>query len=377
MTKQNSDNESAGSSGISRREFLIGTAGAAAAGLLSGCGSEPEPTPVIARAPAVAPPAKPKVELAPVPDAALRKPQVIQFYPDVPSKVVRVRHSGVWQGYDLVPEIVRVMLDTGIGTLTNLYDPQASWAALFSPEERIAIKVSTFAPTHYPLVAAVADSLQDAGIPAENIFIFDMYTQGLEFSGYPVNEEEEGVRCFGTANKLGERGNYTAGWTLLDTPIGLSDILLSCHAVINVPGLVTHPVAGSSFALKNHYGTFDIPEQFHDDRGIVQGIGEVNTLAPIRDRERLIIGDSLTFGAIPHFFYEDRIMIGEGSILMSFDPVAHDTIGLEIVSEALVTAGQDPTTAVTMASRYLANSAQLGLGTSDPKHMEVVDMPLG
>jgi hypothetical protein len=365
MTKQNSRNDSANPAGISRRGFLVGAA-ATAAGLLTGCKSEK---------PASAPASITQSD--PGTDEKIRRPDVVKYHPEIPSKVVRARHSGVWSGYDLAPGILRLMVDTAIGTLTGLYDPKLSWGALFNADERVAIKVSTFAPTHAPLVMAVADSLQDAGIPAEQIFIFDMYTQGLEFSGYPVNEDQDGVRCYGTADRLGGKGNYTSGWTLLETAIRLSDILLSCDGVINVPGLVTHPIAGASFALKNHFGSFNIPEEFHDDRGIVQGIAGVNLLSPIRERGRLIIGDCLTPGAVPHFFYEDRIMIGDGSILMSFDPVAHDTIGLEIVSEALVASGQDPTAAMTMASRYLAKSAQAGLGTSDPDNMEMIEMELG
>jgi hypothetical protein len=312
-----------------------------------------------------------------MPTTEVRRPEVIKFYPDVPSKVVQVFHSGVWNNnYELEPGALRLMLDAAMGTLTNLFDAQSSWTALFSPNERIGIKVSTLGPTHAPLVMAVAESLQDAGIPAENIVIFDMFTQGLEFAGYPVNKDGPGVRCYGNGERLGEAGDYTPGWTLIDRGIALSDILLSCDAVINIPGLVTHPFAGISFALKNNYGNFGTPEDFHDER-VVRGIAEVSALPPIRDRTRLYIGDALTGGAIPHFYYGDRHMVGKASFLVSFDPVALDTVGLGIASEALVATGLDPTASVTMASPWLARSASQGLGTSNQENMEVVSLPVG
>jgi hypothetical protein len=98
---------------------------------------------------------------------AVRRPEAIQFYPDVPSKVVQAHHVGVWTGTPsggkrdndlLVPEALRQMLDASVAKLTGLNDAWEAWSALFSPDERVAIKVNTLgfagvAPfwTHAPL----------------------------------------------------------------------------------------------------------------------------------------------------------------------------------------------------------------------------------
>jgi uncharacterized protein (DUF362 family) len=212
---------------------------------------------------------------------------------------------------------------------------------------------------------AVAECLKEAGIPAEQIIIFDRYTSELEGAGYSINEDGPGVRCYST------HGNYTAGWKLVDLDIKLSDVLLNCDALINIPILKAHSVSGLTFAMKNHYGTFDRPGDFHQGR-IGRAIAELNALPPIRERARLIIGDALTV-CVGGW----RKAVTGDSVLMSFDPVAHDTIGLQLLVEAKVSEGFSPTPATSMANRWLENAVELGLGTNDPNHIELVEVTLG
>jgi len=73
--------------------------------------------------------------------------------------------------------------------------------------------------------------------------------------------------------------------------VELSDVLLSCNALISVPVLKSHMLSGISFALKNHYGTCSNPGSLH--RWIGPSMAKLNALGPIVDRTRLIIGDAL------------------------------------------------------------------------------------
>ena len=209
------------SKNLSRRDFLK----IAAVGLLAGCSPTQAPpvtpeaagttqapaatvaptdTPASAptNTPTPAPTRPPTATFTPLPAVTLRKPEIIKQYPEKPSTVVHTHHAGVWSGEDLVPNAVRQMLDTSITRLTGLNDAREAWRALFDPGERIAIKVNAFRNslifTHVPLVTAVTDSLQEAGIPAENIVIYDYYTSELEEAGFAVNPDGPGVRCVGT-----------------------------------------------------------------------------------------------------------------------------------------------------------------------------------
>ena len=389
MSREHNCNNSSCPRRVSRRNFLKI---AAAAGLLAGCRSTQQPpaTPVLSpsaslginsaeeptSAPTVAPPATPVLSEAEGPTAASPRPDIIKMYPDVPSKAVHTRHAGVWDGEALVPEAIRQMLDASITQLTGLDDAAEAWTALFDPGERIAIKVNAFRNsliwTHVPLVMAVTERLQEAGIPAEQIVIFDYYTSELEEAGYPVNQDGPGVRCYGTDS------NYTAGWALVGSDIRLSDILLGCDALINMPVLKSHTLAGISFAMKNHYGTFDRPSSFHHGEWINRGMAELNALPPIKDTTRLIIGDVLTacLRYANSYPYWRSDMTGD-SIFMSFDPVAHDTVGLEVFSQLLTDDGGNPAAATGQATPWLESGAELGLGTNDPDNIELVEVSLG
>jgi hypothetical protein len=346
---------------LTRRQFIKLSGTVAAAGLLAGCGVA----------------AKPSVS----------REEVLKFHPDAPSKVVHTHHVGAWtdaptagsladsaeENHLLAPEALREMLDASITELTGLEKARDAWAVLFSPEERIAIKVNAFRNgliwTHAPLVTAVTDSLQEAGVPTEQIVIFDYYTRELEKAGFAINEDGPGVRCYGTES------NYTQEGTVKGRDIELSDILLECDALINMPILKSHMIAGISFAMKNHYGSISSPSLLHSNIG--NAMAELNALSPIKDRTRLIIGDTLTAcleyrGAYPYWSSD---WTGD-SILMSFDPVAIDTMALQMLERLLTDEGGSPASLLAMATPCLESAAALGLGTNDPENIDPVEVNL-
>jgi hypothetical protein len=59
------------------------------------------------------------------------------------STVVRVRDPRAWKNGQPDSLTLRAMLDNGALALTGTHDPHQAWAGLFTPEERIAIKVNT------------------------------------------------------------------------------------------------------------------------------------------------------------------------------------------------------------------------------------------
>lgn len=376
---------------VSRRDFLK----IAALGLLAGCAptqtppatpdatvvptasSAPTDTPAPAptNTPTTAPTRPPTATLTPLPTVTVRKPDIIEFYPAKPSTVVHTHHAGVWSGDDLVPNAVRQMLDASITRLTGLNDAREAWRALFDPGERIAIKVNAFRNsviwTHVPLVKAVTDSLQEAGIPAENIVIFDYYTSELQEAGFTVNPDGPGVRCVGTDKE------YTGGFEIVGSTIQLSNVLLSCDALINMPVLKSHMLAGMSYALKNHYGTLSRPEGFHGGTKLNMGLPELNALSPIKDRTRLVIGDALQaclrYGNSWPYWEADYT--GD-SIMMSFDPVAHDALGFKLLTDLMAAAGHSTTAATNMATPWLENATQIGLGTQNFDDMDLAEITL-
>lgn len=412
MTRQKSDIEN--SRGLSRREFIKL---AAMTSLLAGCSAGP-PAVVV---PTSEPPTPPRPTDSPVstatpretplptntslptntplptntsvptatplptntsaPTATLPPPtptisvvdsttEITRFYPNVPSKVVYARHTGVWDGDALSVEVINQMLDASITNLTGLNDATEAWAALFRTDERIAIKVNTIRNssywTHLSLVDAVTEKLQVIGIAPEQIVIFDRFTSELENAGFQINQNGAGVRCYG------QDGNYTSGYTIMEQNIGLSSILLECDALINIPLLKQHSITGVSFGMKNHYGTFDQPGRFHGQRAAT-AIPQLNGLEPIKDRTRLIIGD--VFDVVQSGWYHSA---PGDAILMSFDPVAHDAVGLQIYIDTMTAAGNDRAVAAAtrLADGWLLNGTEMGLGTNNFDNIDVVEVNL-
>lgn len=344
---------------LSRRQFLSRFAalacGAIGAELLAAC-TPPTPTPT---------------PLPPTPTfvAKYARPEIVKFYPEAPTKIVHTRHTGVWANGALVPEALRQMLDSSITALTGLADARTAWAALFRPNERIGIKVNTILGssgwTHVPLVMAVAQSLQDAGIPAEQILVWDRDGYELHNAGFRINEDGPGVRCRGTDQK------YTPGWRVIGRATKLSNILLECDALINMPILKQHMYAGISFAMKNHYGTFSNPDLFHGSL-TADAIPELNALAPIRSLSRLIVGDVLKVVLGDNW---EQFVPGD-SIFMSYDPVATDATALRLWSEVGKANGKEPEAYIAKANAWLSGAAKLGLGTNEEKNMQIVELAL-
>jgi hypothetical protein len=371
MMKQNNSTQSPG--GISRRQFIKL---AAVTGLLAGCSPVAQPVAAPTNAPIPKPTAAPAATPTGVPkvvSAATGKPDIIKLYPEIASRLVQAHHAGIWNGDQLSPEGVRQMLDASITKLTGLNDAREAWAALFKPGEKIAIKVNAFSNstiwTHAPLVNAVVVSLQEAGLPAEQIFIYDHLSM-LKEAAYEVNQDGPGVRCL-------EETDFTGQWQVANSTVRLSGTLQSCDALINIPVLKSHMIAGLTFAMKNHFGTVNSPDSLHYP--IEQTIAELNALPPIKDRTRLIIGDileaNLKYSSSWPYWKPD--WKGD-SILMSFDPVAHDTLGMQIL-ERLQTENEAGLSSALKdkATSYLKTAAELGLGTNDLQHMDLAEVRLG
>ena len=386
MSKKSADRDSL--KRISRRDLIKL---AATASVLAGCralekvitptvapSASAPPTPAPTHTPTTPPSATPTVAASVTPTAApsatpTAAPSATPTAPPTASGVVvRARHAGVWDGDALAPEALRHMLDASVTALTGLDDAGQAWASLFAPSERIAIKVNTIRSsnywTHAPLVMAVTERLQAAGVPPEQIIIFDRSSSELERAGYSINQDQPGVRCYGTD------GGYTKDFKLIDHAIGLSDILLGCDALINMPVLKHHDLSGLTFAMKNHFGTFDRPEVFH--RPLTgQAIAELNAMPPIQDRARLVIGDALTVCPLSRGGWYEAVTAD--AILMSLDPVAHDAVGLQMLCEVMTSEGHDPAGAVDLANQWLARSVKLGLGIRDPDKIELKELTLG
>jgi uncharacterized protein (DUF362 family) len=210
---------------------------------------------------------------------------------------------------------------------------------------------------------AVAQRLQEAGVQAEDILIFDRTDHELSAAGYAVNEGGAGVQCHGT------RGNGTE-INLSQARVRFYRELDECDAIINLPTPKQHSGAGVSVALKNHYGSVDQPALLHG--GFCDpAIAELNAQPVVREKTRLVVGAALKVSPVD-WNQPKR----EDGVLLSFDPVALDTVARDILVRQRQSLGLDARSLVEGA-RHLNTAQRLQLGATDAGLIDLREVALG
>lgn len=272
------------------------------------------------------------------------------------SRVVVVRATN--------PDIAQ-MLDTGLTTLTGLSDPLTVLGLLFGPDEQILLKVNCISyggPSQPEVTYALAQRLQEAGIPAENLLIFDRTDHELEAAGYTLNEGGGGVQCHGSRGEGPEI-------SLSQANIRLYQEIEACDALINLPIPKQHGMAGISVSMKNHYGSVNSPGRLHGNR-CDPAIAELNNQPAIRDKTRLIVGTALQVS--PCDWNQPET---ENALLFSFDSVALDTVGRDILVRHRQQLGLSADHLIAGAPQ-LETAQSLQLGTTDPARIELLEVTL-
>jgi hypothetical protein len=282
------------------------------------------------------------------------------------SRVVVVRHSGVWMGSEPDLAIVLQMLDDGLRTLSGVGDVLAVWRLLFEEGEKVLLKVNCIAyggPTQPVVTLGVAQRLQEAGLRAENILIFDRTDNELAAAGYTVNDGGPGVQCHGSRGD----GSEVA---LSQARVRIYQAIDACDAMINLPTPKQHGGAGISVSLKNHYGSVNNPGALHGS-WCDPAIAELNAQSPIRDKTRLVVGAALNVSP-----GDWNRPYRENAILLSFDPVALDTIARDILVRHRQALGLDSGFLVDGA-RHLRTAQSLNLGATDAHLIDLQEVNLG
>ena len=64
------------------------------------------------------------------------------------------------------------------------------------------------------------------------------------------------------------------------------------------------------------------------------------------------------------------------SIITSFDPVAHNRVGMQVLAQAMEADGVDPSMATGMGIRCPDAAAELGLGINEPDGIQWIELTL-
>ncbi len=300
-------------------------------------------------------------------DRALKYPRTAQSLPGrYPAQVVEVVHRQSVKGLRPEKAIVRQMLEAALVTLTGEASAEKAWRQFVKPDEVVGLKVNPVAgkllSTSRELVQVVIDQLIAAGMPRENIVIWDR----REFELYEVGftpENFPGVRIMGTERKDADGSFYDKagklyGEAMIDRdwyyyadcemkydaetlPYMVNEgkysyfskiVTREVDKIINLPILKN---AGSSITLclKNlAYGSISNTARLHQQLWS-ETCAQVPCFPPLRDKVVLNIADGLIGcyeggpGANPNYIVPfHRILVGT-------DPVAVDRIGYQLIQK--------------------------------------------
>jgi len=262
-------------------------------------------------------------------------------------------------------------LDAAMQAFFNCDTVLEAWRKIVQPGEVIGLKVNCLSgrgSTHNELVEAVCERLQQAGINARDIIIWDRLNRDLEEGHFRINVSGKGVRAFGNdavgfENKLQLYG--AAASRVSKTVTRLTD------GIINLPVLKDHSIAGITMSLKNIFGAIHNPNKYHLNGGDPY-IADVNMLPAFRGKIRLTICDAIEaqYEGGPSYMPQWRWPLN--SLFIARDRVALDYSGWQIIEQkrnemglpSLKEDGREPT--------YIATAARRGLGVNHSEHIRLL-----
>jgi hypothetical protein len=273
------------------------------------------------------------------------------------SRVVDIRSNSVVQGSAVDHVGLGEMLDQAIRSLTGQATEEAGWRRVLGAAERIVLKFNAVGArvidTNEVMARLLVERIAAAGYEPQNLVL-------VEVPSYLRRE-------LGT-------GEITPGWGAPVSVGGrlepLARYLHESDAIVNVPLLKTHQIAGMSGCMKNlSHALVRHPAWYHAN-GCSPYVGQVIGSQAVSARVKLNLVNAVrvVVNGGPDARGED--IVGYGGLLLGFDPVAVDTLGLGILATerrrlGLAGGGQ---------VRYLASAAGMGIGRWRPVEIDRITL---
>lgn len=268
----------------------------------------------------------------------------------------------------LDPARVRTMLRSGLRELASEQDLGRIWRALipeFNAATRIGLKVNAAfmrAANSPALVKALVETLTaDLGAKAEKIIVWDIADVLVRGAG--VTESATGATISGTTSSPDMPGYETRSIPVAGKNIRLARLFTELTDVtLNLSILKDHNISGLTGALKNIYGCFNNPGDFHKD--LSTALPQIYALPDVKRRVRLCITEA--FIAVSNGGPLAPPSHRPGRLMLATDPVALDAHALTLLDSIRTT----PT--VTAKLGWLDNAAALGVGARKPQVVKKV-----
>jgi hypothetical protein len=237
-------------------------------------------------------------------------------------------------------------------------------------------------PSDRPLVEAIVAGLRHAGIPATKIHVFDRDPTKLREAGLDglatsiIGDGGWDAESFYEQNLVGKLiwGDllFRRADDGLSTRSHLPRLLTrQCTKLINVAVLRDYDATGIAGCLHNiSLGMVDNTRRFEiASPATDRAVAEICALPAVRSKTVLHILDALVGGYAGNGILKARYSWPCGSLYLSTDPVAIDTLALELIEPKRKEVGLPP---AGERARHIAAAARLGLGEADREKIRTV-----
>ena len=316
------------------------------------------------------------------------------------ARVVVVEDSRSMVAFNPVPDVVERMVNEGIVALTGKDDAPAAWRSLVSPLDTIGIKVfsspGATSGTRPVVVSGIIQGLLAAGIPKQQIVIWDKQLSDLRRAGYADLATRYGVEIAGSADEGYDPKTFYES-ALLGTLVwgdfefgkkgeGLGRksfvsklITQRLTKIINASPLLNHnltSVSGNLLSLA--FGSVDNTIRFEAALNPIaqvnEAVPEIYALPQLGDRVVLNVVDAL----ICQYRGEERTLLHYSTMLrelrFSTDPVALDVLSvLELDRQRR----RSQVPVIKPNWQVYTNATLLEIGVSDPRYIDVINVDSG
>lgn len=273
--------------------------------------------------------------------------------PQPRSRVVDIRSESVITGTSTDLVTLDAMLERSVRALTQTDDPHAAWRALLGKARRIVLKFNMVGATQIGTTPAMARVLVAqivaAGYPRESLVAVELpeyLREDLE-----VAAPEPG---WGETIPVGGQSEPLAGY------------FLTADAVVNVPFLKTHQIAGMSGCLKNiSHAVIRHPARWHAN-GCSPFVPEIISAPAVSSRLWVHVMNALRIVIDRGPDAQASDVVPAGALLVGLDPVAVDSVGLRL----LAVERRRRNLPAEVRVPYLAAAADMRLGRWRPADIE-------
>ncbi len=292
------------------------------------------------------------------------------------SRVVITRDEALTHGRPAEHrDLLRKLLDAAMQRLTDAPDAASAWRQVFDHGDRVGIKVNTLGLSTQPAVVdAIVAGLRKAGVSAEKIIIWDRFDVELDAAGFTLNKSVRGAQCRGTdAERIGsgyQRQIETSG------RIGSSFsriVAEEVDALISVPVLKDHNLAGVSLGMKNFYGAIHNPNKYHDHH-CDPYVSDVVSHRYIRPKWKLSIcdGTRAQYNAGPG--YHPGFAWPFGGLIVSTDFVAADAVAADLLDAQRKEKGLKTLADDGRPAKHIATAGTRGLGEANLARIDRIEV---